>query len=216
MPPNPGSRNPSTEAMNSVNRILLHIPAGLLLVTLLTGSELSEPGQVIASPLRPVVRRGAQGRHDEGHRFAARPQLKSPADQAKEVARTEFARNFSDLQNTGYALLREHEARQLDPQRLTRDARKINRHARNLRGMIALGELEKPVQEKREPLAAPHQFDQSIRRLVRLIYTFAHNPIHQNRRVFDTSKAQQALTDLETIIILSKALEAQARSYRPE
>ncbi len=203
--------------MHSVTKILTYIPAGLMLVAL-TGRELNELSPRCLSPLRPEVISSGAARADEGRRLAAHPQAKSSGfpDREREVARAEFTRHFSGLQNTGFALLREHEAGKLSPQRLTKDAKRINRHARNLRGMVALGELEKPIQENREPLDAPHKFDQSIRRLVRLIYTFAHNPVHQNRRVFDRNQAQQALTDLETIIVLSKAIETQARDYRPE
>ncbi|HZS06298.1 MAG TPA: hypothetical protein VFD58_15765 [Blastocatellia bacterium] len=175
--------------MHSACQILIHIPACLML---LAG---------VADCARPA---------------SPPPQSSGTIERQKEMTRAEFTRNFSGLQNVGYALLREHEERKLNPDRLAKDVKAINRHAKNLRGLLVLGELKSPVQEGKEPLDTPHKYDQSIRRLARLIYTFAHNPVHQNRRVFDTEQAQRALVDLETIIQLSKAIESQARGYRAE
>lgn len=145
------------------------------------------------------------------------PQSKGlSAENEKKRTQAEFTRNFSGLQNVGYALLREHEAKQLKPEQLAKDIKKIHNHAKNLRAMVALGELQRPIQERKDPLDTPQKFDQSIRRLARLISTFAHNPVHKNRRVFDTDQAQQALVDLETIIVLTKTIESHAKNYRTE
>jgi hypothetical protein len=147
----------------------------------------------------------------------AHPQKSSSTtEREKEVARAEFSRNFSGLQNVGYAMRNEHEARTLKPEKLAKYAKTVNKHARTLRSMVAFGELEEPIRENRERLDNPRKFDLSIHRLARLIYTFAHNPVHQNRRVFNTDQARRALVDLETIIVLSKAIGSQAGGYTTE
>ena len=76
---------------------------------------------------------------------------------------------------------------------------------------MALGNLAVPLKIDKE-INTPRQFDQSIRRIAKLIYDFAHNPIHQNSKVFNTDQAQQAQTDLLAIIDLSKAIENKAKS----
>lgn len=147
---------------------------------------------------------------------ALRIQIPKSPERERQAASAEFKKNFSGLQNAGYKLLKEHEAGRLNPKELEKGVKTVNRHARTLREMMLLGELEEPIQESDDPINTPGKFDQSIRRLARLIYTFAHNPLHQERRVFDTVKARRALIDLETIIVLSKAIEGQARNYAAE
>ncbi|MFN0122115.1 MAG: hypothetical protein ACKV2V_16605 [Blastocatellia bacterium] len=128
--------------------------------------------------------------------------------------KAEFARNFGALQNIAYAMLREHEQGQLSAAKLGKNTGDIHKKARTLRGMMQLGELKAPVVENATALDTPGKFDLAIRRLSRLVYNFAHNPVHQNRRVFNTDQAQKALVDLETIILLSKVINGQAKNYR--
>lgn len=128
-------------------------------------------------------------------------------------ARQQFNKNFRDLQITSQELLKEHEERHLTRERLTKNLRTINKSAKILRTLTALGNLAVPLKIDKE-INTPQQFDQSIRRLAKLIYDFAHNPIHQNSKVFNTDQAQQAQTDLLAIIDLSKAIENKARDYK--
>jgi hypothetical protein len=180
--------------MKRNRRLLIHIPACLMMVV----SAIVDNPRIC-------------------WRVMAHPQKSSgTTEREKEVARAEFSRNFSSLQNVGYAMRNEHEARTLKPEKLKKYAKAVNKHARTLRGLVTFGELEEPIRESRERLDNPRKFDLSIHRLARLIYAFAHNPVHQNRRVFNTDQARRALVDLETIIMLSKALGSQADSYTIE
>jgi ribosomal protein L29 len=201
--------------MHSVCQILIHIPACLMLL-----AGIADYTQVASERACSLLNFHHAGAHRARYnfRFTSSPQSggSGTLERQKEVTRAEFTRNFGGLQQVGQALLREHEARKLSPEQLAKEVKAINRHAKNLRGLLVLGELKSPVQESREPLDTPRRYDQSIRRLARLIYTFAHNPVHQNRRVFDTAQAQRALVDLENIILLSKAIENQAKGYRAE
>ncbi len=127
-------------------------------------------------------------------------------------ARQQFTKNFRDLQVTSQNLLKEHDEKRLTQKRLTKDIRIINKSAKALRSMMALGDLAEPLKIDKE-INTPQEFDKSIRRIAKLIYDFAHNPIHQNSKVFNTDQAQQAQTDLLAIIDLSKAIENKAKSY---
>ncbi|HQR31481.1 MAG TPA: hypothetical protein PLK30_02005 [Blastocatellia bacterium] len=127
-------------------------------------------------------------------------------------ARQQFTKNFRDLQETSQSLLKEHENKRLTSERLTKDVRSINKSAKTLRSLMALGNLAVPMKIDKE-IKTPQQFDKSIRRLAKHIYDFAHNPIHQSSKVFNTDQAQQAQTDLLAIIDLSKALEEKAKGY---
>lgn len=127
-------------------------------------------------------------------------------------ARQQFTKNFRDLQVTSQNLLKEHEEKRLSPERLSKDARVINKAAKALRAVMALGDLAEAVRIDKE-INTPQQFDKSIRRLAKHIYDFAHNPIHQNSKVFNTDQAQRAQTDLLAIIDLSKAIESKAKGY---
>ena len=127
-------------------------------------------------------------------------------------ARQQFTKNFRDLQVTSQNLLKEHEEKRLNSERLSKDARVINKAAKALRALMALGALAEPVKIDKE-INTPQQFDTSIRRLAKHIYDFAHNPIHQSNKVFNTDQAQRAQTDLLAIIDLSKAIENKAKSY---
>lgn len=130
----------------------------------------------------------------------------------RNYARQQFTKNFRDLQETSQGLLKEHENKRLTSERLTKDVRSINRSAKALRSLMALGNLAIPMKIDKE-IKTPQQFDKSIRRLAKHIYDFAHNPIHQSSKVFNTDQAQQAQTDLLAIIDLSKALEDKAKGY---
>lgn len=196
--------------MHSASSLLIYIPACLTLMVAAMSDGL-EQMRAISFSVQPV--RLSADVTGQPQPLRAHPQKAPGLDREKEQARAEFSRNFTGLQNTGYALRNEHEARTLKPDKLEKYARAINKHARNLRALVVLGELDEPVRESREPLDNSKKFDQSIHRLARLIYAFAHNPVHQNRRVFDTDQARRARIDLEQIIILSKSLGNQAKGY---
>ncbi len=145
---------------------------------------------------------------------AGKPQSGNPLEKERDrlYARQQFTKNFRDLQLTSQNLLKEHEEKQLTPARLSKSVRIINKAAKALRSMMVLGDLAEPVKIDKE-IMTPQQFDNSIRRLAKHIYDFAHNPIHQSNKVFNTDQAQQAQTDLLAIIDLSKAIENKAKSY---
>jgi hypothetical protein len=125
----------------------------------------------------------------------------------------QFSKNFRDIQLLGQGLLREHESRSLTPKRLRKDSRSINKCARTLRTLMALGDMASKT-EINKKLESPNDYDQSIRRLSQLIRDFANNPVHQSNKVFNTDLAERAQTDLLAIIDLSKVIEGKARSYR--
>ena len=81
-----------------------------------------------------------------------------------------------------------------------------------MRTLIALGEMANEVEIKKE-IDTAQEFDESIRKLSKLIRDFAHNPVHQSNKVFNTDQAERAQTDLLTIINLSKALEDKSKNY---
>lgn len=145
---------------------------------------------------------------------ARRPQSSNPLEKERDrlYARQQFTKNFRDLQLTSQNLLKDHEEKRLNPERLSKGVRIINKAAKTLRSLMALGNLAEPVKIDKE-IKTPQQFDNSIRRLAKHIYDFAHNPIHQSNKVFNTDQAQQAQTDLLAIIDLSKAIENKAKSY---
>jgi hypothetical protein len=140
------------------------------------------------------------------------PDKRLERERERAYAREQFSKNFRDLQLLGKGLLRDHEATKLTPGKLAKDAKSINRCARTLRSLIALGDMASEVKINREIDTAP-EFDDSIHNLAQLIWDFAHNPVHQSNKVFNTDLAEQAQTDLLTIINLSKALESKSRRY---
>lgn len=133
-------------------------------------------------------------------------------DRERTYVRQNFQKNFKQIQLTSQKLLHDHEAGLVTGDRLGKDARSINKAARALRTMMALGEMAQ-VAEIDRSIDTPQKFDQSIRRLSKLIWDFAHNPIHQNSKVFNTNLARQAQTDLLSIINLSKALGDKSKGY---
>lgn len=138
----------------------------------------------------------------------------SERERDKAYTRQQFNKNFSELQVTGQKLLKEHELKRLTSSRLANDAQTINKRAKALRTLIALGDLAAPLKTNKE-IDTPEDFDQTIRLLAKHIWDFAHNPIHQNSKVFNTNQAQKAQTDLLAVIDLSKALEKKAKKYVP-
>ncbi|MCG3161731.1 MAG: hypothetical protein JMDDDDMK_02940 [Acidobacteria bacterium] len=140
------------------------------------------------------------------------PNKRLERERERIYVREQFSKNFRDLQLTGKALLRDHEAAKLTPGNLAKGAKTINKCARTLRALIALGDMASESPINRE-IDTAREFDDAIRKLASLIWDFAHNPVHQSNKVFDTDLAERAQTDLLTIINLSKALENKSRGY---
>lgn len=154
----------------------------------------------------------ATGSSDDLKRFTQSPGKQLEIERARAHAREEFSKNFRDLQLRGQELLREHEAARLTSEKLAKEVKSINKSARSLRALIALGELASEVEINKD-LDTAREFDESIRKLAKLIWDFAHNPVHQNNKVFNTDQAERAQTDLLTIINLSKAIENKSKGY---
>jgi hypothetical protein len=133
-------------------------------------------------------------------------------ERERAYVREQFKKNFRDLQLLGKGLLQDHEEIRLTPGKLAKSARAINKCARALRALIALGEMASETPIKKE-IATAREFDESIRKLATLISDFAHNPVHQSNKVFNTDEAERAQTDLLTVINLSKALENKSKRY---
>jgi hypothetical protein len=133
-------------------------------------------------------------------------------DRERAMVRQRFTKNFKDIQTISQGLLKEHEAKRLTARRLAKDAGSINKCGKTLRSLIGLGALAIEIDVNRE-IDTPSEFDESIRRLSKLIWDFAHNPVHQNSKVFNTDQAERAQTDLLAIINLSRALETKAKGY---
>ncbi len=133
-------------------------------------------------------------------------------ERARRAAKESFTLNFRELQVLGKGLLKAHESGGLGPERLARDTKTIQKRARSLRGLMALGE---PREQTRIEtiLRSPHDFDRAIRQLAQLVTDFAHNPVHQNSKVFDTNLAGKAAADLVAIVDLAKAIERRAKDY---
>ncbi len=131
----------------------------------------------------------------------------------KAYLRMQFARHFRAIQVLSQGLVRGVEEGTLVGSQLVTDTREINRSARSLRTMIALGELAQEESLKTS-FANQQEFEEAIRRLGELVREFARNPSHQNTRILNTAQATTAQTDLLSIIRLSKALSQQGRSYR--
>jgi hypothetical protein len=139
-------------------------------------------------------------------------QRSAEAERDRAYLRQQFQKNFKNLQLLGQGLLKVHEDAKLTPERLEKDAKSINKCAKTLRSLMGLGEMAKSVEVDNE-LTSPQKFDDSIRKLSTLISAFAHNPVHQNSKVFNTDQAERAQTDLLAIINLSKALINKSKGY---
>jgi hypothetical protein len=140
------------------------------------------------------------------------PSKSAEQERARAYNRQQFNKNFHDLQVLGQNLLKEHEASRLTSERLAKDSKSINKCAKALRTLTALGRLAIPQKINKE-ISTPQEYDESIRRLAKLIWDFAHNPVHQSSKVFNTDHAERAQTDLLMIIDLSKVIEGRARGY---
>lgn len=125
-----------------------------------------------------------------------------------------FKKTFHDIQILGQELLKDHEAGLVTAGRLAKDTKAINKCAKTLRSLTVLGTVIQPKAINKE-IATPSQYDQAIRSLAKHIWDFAHNPVLQNNKVFNTDQAQQAQTDLEAIMNLSKIIENKAKGYVP-
>jgi len=139
-------------------------------------------------------------------------QRNAEARREREYARQQFSKNFREIQLLGQNLLKDHENRRLTAGRLAKDAKSINKCAKTLQSLVKLGDMAEPISINKD-IDTPEQYDKSIRRLAKHIWDFAHNPIHQNNKLFNTSQAEQAQTDLLAIIDLSKAIENKAKGY---
>jgi hypothetical protein len=145
------------------------------------------------------------------------PGAQSSTDQRereKAAARQQFVENFRDIQLLGQGLLRDHQTGRLTSKGLSKAAKSINKCARTLRSLLALGNMASEI-EIDEEIATPLAFDEAIRKLASVISDFARNPHHQSSKVFNTDQAAQAQTDLLTIINLSKAIEKKSNGYIP-
>jgi hypothetical protein len=130
----------------------------------------------------------------------------------KAIARQQFNKSFRDIQVISQNLLREHEAKRLTAKRLAKDVRTINKSAKTIRSLMALGALAQETSFEKE-IDTPEEFDESIRKLAKLVWDFSHNPVHQNSKVFNTDHAARAQTDLLLIINLSRVIETRAKDY---
>jgi hypothetical protein len=140
------------------------------------------------------------------------PDKQGARERERAYAREQFTKNFRDLQLLGKGLLQDHETTKLTPGKLAKSVRSINKCAKALRTLIALGEMASEVEIDKE-IDTAKKFDESIRKLSTLISDFAHNPVHQSSKIFNTDQAGRAQTDLLTIINLSKALENKSKGY---
>lgn len=123
-----------------------------------------------------------------------------------------FKKTFHDIQILGQNLLKDHEAGRLTSERLAKDLKAIHKSAKIIRSLTALGDLAQP-EEIDKDIDTPAKYDQAIRRLAKHIWDFAHNPVLQNTKVFNTDQARQAQTDLQAIMDMAKAIEGKAKGY---
>jgi hypothetical protein len=141
-------------------------------------------------------------------------QSAKPSERERERAynRQLFKKTFHDIQILGQNLLKDHEAGRLTTGRLAKDVKAIHKCAKVIRSLTALGDLAEPEVINKD-IDTPREYDESIRLLAKHIWDFAHNPVLQNTKVFNTDQAQRAQTNLEAIMDLSKAIESKAKGY---
>lgn len=142
----------------------------------------------------------------------SREQKTAELQRDRAYSRQQFSKNFRDLQLLGQKMLKEHENKQLTPEKLAKGARAINKCAKTLKFLMVLGDMADPPEISKD-IETAEEFDDYIRRLAKHIYDFAHNPIHQNSKVFNTNQAERAQTDLLSIIDLSKIIENKSKAY---
>jgi hypothetical protein len=140
-------------------------------------------------------------------------QTRLEREQEKANVRRQFSKNFRDLQVISQRLLNSHIAGTLTPTQLSKEVKAINKSAKTLRELMALGQLAEQPDKINEELTAAAEFDQAIKQLAKIIYDFSHSPHHQNNKVFDMAEATKIQKELLTIIHLAKALESQAKRY---
>lgn len=174
----------------------------LLLTLILTGRRLPQLlPQTLAKPARAATQTNQPSAVMERNRERAH-------------LRQEFARHFRTIQVRSQEMIREFEAGRLTEKRLASHAKEINKSARILRQLIALGELAQP-EELKTSFSSPGEMAEAIRLLAGRVREFARNPTHQNSRILNTDLATEAQTDLLAVIRLSKALNEQARLAAP-
>ncbi len=135
------------------------------------------------------------------------------AERDRAYLRQQFQKNFKNLQLLGQELLKDHNEARLTSDKLEKNTKAINKCGKTLRTLMALGDMANTVNLD-ENIDTAKEFDDSIRRLSELISDFAHNPVHQNSKVFNADQAERAQTDLLTIINLSRILTARAKTYK--
>lgn len=133
----------------------------------------------------------------------------------RQALKESFQENFRELQLLGINLLKSHRSGELDAARLNRDSKAIQKRARAIRSLMVLGNPEvKPV-ELPSKLKSEQDFSKYVGWVSRIIYDFAHSPIHTNTKVFDTELATKAATDLVNIGNMAKLLENSSVHYLP-
>lgn len=142
-------------------------------------------------------------------------QSPSAFDQRRERSyrHTIFMKHFTVIQVLSQEVVRDHRNRVLSPASLKKSMKRINVSARALREMMAVGDLARE-ERLEEEFVTPSDYDLAISNLAKRVYDFAHNPTHQNSRIFDTIEATRAQTDLLVVITLSKAIESHAKGYK--
>lgn len=133
-------------------------------------------------------------------------------ERARRAAQEQFTENFRSIQLLGIELLKAHEGGTLLPDQLAKKAKAIQKNARALRSLMALGP---PAHEPRPDLQirTRAEFDRAIRLLAKLVSDFAHNPMHKTPKVFDTDQAADAAAKIEAILDLSRDIERKSRRY---
>src|SRR5678816_2448927 len=99
--------------------------------------------------------------------------------------------------------------------RLNRDSKAIQKKARALRSLMVLGNPQVKPLELPSKISSEKDFSKYVGWVSRIIYDFAHNPIHTNTKVFDTELATKAATDLVNINNMAKLLESNSAHYLP-
>ena len=145
---------------------------------------------------------------------AAQNAEQAARERERKAAKEQFSQNFRELQQIATATLKAHDQRSLKASDLQKNVRGIQKRAKTLRGLTVLGEPASPPENYARKIESPADFDRAIKTLARLVYDFAHNPIHQNTKVFDTNRAAQAIEDLINIINLAKIIEDNSDNYQ--
>lgn len=133
-------------------------------------------------------------------------------ERARHAAQEQFTENFRSIQLLGIELLKAHEEGTLLPAQLAKSAKAIEKRARALRSLMALGP---PAHERRRDPQIPTrvEFDHAIRLLAKLVSEFAHNPMHKTPKVFDTIQAADAAAKIEAILDLAREIERKSGRY---